>query len=105
VRWRASFDCCRTGAAEADVDVPGQFDGLISPIWRWSRAPGVLNEMEKMGSALSRLLYAWANATSCTTWAHGGAQLAPRNSQFAFENDQVLIKEKHGQPHDHKLNR
>jgi quercetin dioxygenase-like cupin family protein len=34
-----------------------------------------------------------------------GAQLAAQNSQFAFENDQVLIKEKHGQPHDHKLNR
>ena len=34
-----------------------------------------------------------------------GAPLAAQNSQFAFENDQVLIKEKHGQPHDHKLNR
>jgi quercetin dioxygenase-like cupin family protein len=34
-----------------------------------------------------------------------GAQLGAQNSQFAFENDQVLIKEKHGQPHDHKLNR
>ena len=32
-------------------------------------------------------------------------QLAAQNSQFAFENDQVAIKEKHGQPHDHKLNR
>jgi hypothetical protein len=34
-----------------------------------------------------------------------GAQPAAQNSQFAFENDQVAIKEKHGQPHDHKLNR
>jgi quercetin dioxygenase-like cupin family protein len=34
-----------------------------------------------------------------------GAQLAAQTSQFAFENDQVAIKEKHGQPHDHKLNR
>jgi hypothetical protein len=34
-----------------------------------------------------------------------GAQLYAQNSQFAFENDQVAIKEKHGQPHDHKLNR
>jgi hypothetical protein len=37
-----------------------------------------------------------------------GAQLSAQNSQFstfAFENDQVAIKEKHGQPHDHKLNR
>ena len=34
-----------------------------------------------------------------------GAQVAAQNSQFAFENDQVSIKEKHGQPHDHKLNR
>jgi len=34
-----------------------------------------------------------------------GAQLAAQNTQPAFENDQVLIGEKHGQPHDHKLNR
>jgi hypothetical protein len=34
-----------------------------------------------------------------------GAQLSAQNSTFAFQNDQVAIKEKHGQPHDHKLNR
>src|SRR5208337_2141066 len=34
-----------------------------------------------------------------------GTQLAAQNAQPAFENDQVLIGEKHGQPHDHKLNR
>jgi quercetin dioxygenase-like cupin family protein len=34
-----------------------------------------------------------------------GAQLAAQNKRPAFENDQVLIEEPHGQPHDHKLNR
>jgi len=36
-----------------------------------------------------------------------GAQVPAQKqfSTFAFQNDQVAIKEKHGQPHDHKLNR
>jgi hypothetical protein len=31
--------------------------------------------------------------------------LAAQNLKQTFENDQVLINERHGQPHDHKLNR
>ena len=34
-----------------------------------------------------------------------GAVLVAQNSRAPFENDQVLINERHGQPHDHKLNR
>jgi hypothetical protein len=34
-----------------------------------------------------------------------GAPLAAQTSKADFENDQVMIREKHGQPHDHKLNR
>jgi hypothetical protein len=34
-----------------------------------------------------------------------GAVLAAQNLKQTFENDQVLINERHGQPHDHKLNR
>jgi quercetin dioxygenase-like cupin family protein len=31
--------------------------------------------------------------------------LVAQNVKSTFENDQVLINERHGQPHDHKLNR
>ena len=31
--------------------------------------------------------------------------LTAQNSRATFENDQALINERHGQPHDHKLNR
>ncbi len=34
-----------------------------------------------------------------------GAMLVAQSSRATFENDQVLINERHGQPHDHKLNR
>jgi quercetin dioxygenase-like cupin family protein len=34
-----------------------------------------------------------------------GAVLVAQNTKSTFENDQVLINERHGQPHDHKLNR
>jgi quercetin dioxygenase-like cupin family protein len=34
-----------------------------------------------------------------------GAALVAQNARETFENDQVLINERHGQPHDHKLNR
>jgi quercetin dioxygenase-like cupin family protein len=34
-----------------------------------------------------------------------GAVLVAQNLKSTFENDQVLINERHGQPHDHKLNR
>jgi hypothetical protein len=45
-----------------------------------------------------------------TQWAFplcllAGATLIAQNSKSTFENDQVLINERHGQPHDHKLNR
>ena len=31
--------------------------------------------------------------------------MSAQNPKSTFENDQVLINERHGQPHDHKLNR
>ena len=34
-----------------------------------------------------------------------GAALVAQNPKQPFENGQVLINERHGQPHDHKLNR
>jgi|SRR5271157_1323281 len=34
-----------------------------------------------------------------------GNPLAAQSARAAFENDQVMINERHGQPHDHKLNR
>ena len=34
-----------------------------------------------------------------------GAALVAQNARETFDNDYVLINERHGQPHDHKLNR
>jgi len=47
-------------------------------------------------------LYAQPAFTLCFLAA---AQLSAQNPKSTFENDQVLINERHGQPHDHKLNR
>jgi hypothetical protein len=47
-------------------------------------------------------LYVLSAFTLCLLAA---AQLSAQNPKSTFENDQVLINERHGQPHDHKLNR
>jgi hypothetical protein len=31
--------------------------------------------------------------------------MVPQNARRTFENDQAPIDERHGHPHDHKLNR
>ena len=48
-----------------------------------------------------RLLTQWA-VPLCLL---AGGTLIAQNAKSTFENDQVLINERHGQPHDHKLNR
>jgi hypothetical protein len=51
-----------------------------------------------------RLLRSYAKR-AFTLCFFAGAVLVAQNSRAPFENDQVLINERHGQPHDHKLNR
>jgi len=48
-----------------------------------------------------RLLTQWAFPLGLLA----GATLIAQNSKSTFENGQVLINQRHGQPHDHKLNR